>query len=137
MLLVKEPLVLRQAPKGQEEEVGRRLAPPSVMDHMVRSTETLPSSIPGDRTSVRHEQGKKKRKIYDEGGAVCTFFVLLSFSVVWLIRSVLCKSTVLNEGIKKNLGEMEREGEDSLSLHREEGRMKSGGGGVVVAGTLG
>lgn len=63
MLLVKEPLVLRQAPKGQEEEVGRRLAPPSVMDHMVRSTETLPSSIPGDRTSVRHEQGKKKRKI--------------------------------------------------------------------------
>lgn len=108
MLLVKEPLVLRQAPKGQEEEVGRRLAPPSVMDHMVRSTETLPSSIPGDRTSVRHEQGKKKRKIYDGGGTVCTFFVLLSFSVVWLIRSVLCKSTVLNEGIKKKSG---RDGE--------------------------
>lgn len=65
-----------------------------------------------------------------EGGGwtVCTFFVLLSFSVRWLIRSVLCKSTVLNEGIKKNLGEMEREGEDSVSLHREEGRMKGGGG---------
>lgn len=62
------------------------------------------------------------------GWTVCTFFVLLSFSVRWLIRSVLCKSTVLNEGIKKNLGEMEREGEDSVSLHREEGRMKRGGG---------
>lgn len=49
--------------------------------------------------------------------------------MVWLIRSVLCKSTVLNEGIKENLGEMEREGEDSVSLRREEGRMKSGGGG--------
>lgn len=79
MLLVKEPLVLRQAPKGQEEEVGRRLAPPSVMDHMVRSTETLPSSIPGDRTSVRHEQGKKKRKIYDGGGGSLHFFCFAFF----------------------------------------------------------